>query len=95
VLLGDGIYTEILRRAGHCNEPCNFPNADRQKNTLDWMGTAERGLERLRSLGETVGASRFISMMEGFKIATDGDIPSLQMLRRLITALETSIKCSA
>jgi rhodanese-related sulfurtransferase len=55
----------------------------------------KQGLERLRSLGETVGASRFISMMEGLKIATDGDIPSLQMLRRLITALETSIKCSA
>lgn len=95
VLLGDGIYTEILRRAGHCNEPRNIPNADRQRNTLDWMATAERGLERLRTLGETVGDSGFISTMDEYKIATAADIPSLQMLKRLITALETSIQRAA
>jgi hypothetical protein len=89
-VLGQGIYTEILERAGHCNAPQNIPNADRQKNTVEWMGAAERGLERLRTLAEIAGDSRFIATMDEYRIGTAADIPSLQMLKRLIEALETS-----
>jgi hypothetical protein len=87
-VLGRGIYAEILERAGHSKAPRNIPNADRQKNTVEWMEAAERGLGRLRSLAEAAGDSRFVATMDEYKIATSADIPTLAMLKKLIEALE-------
>jgi hypothetical protein len=88
-VLGQGIYTEILERAGHSNAPQNIPNADRQKNTVEWMEAAERGLGRLRSLAEIAGDSIFVATMDKYRIATAADIPTLAMLKRLVEALES------
>jgi hypothetical protein len=33
---------EILRRAGHSNNARTIPNADRQKNVVEWMQAAAR-----------------------------------------------------
>ena len=94
-VLGQGIYTEILARAGHSKAPQNIPNSDRQRSTVEWMEAAERGLERLRKVAEIAGDSRFVATMDEYKIATAADIPTLEMLKRLIDALENSNRQAA
>jgi hypothetical protein len=86
--LGADIYAEILRRAGHSNDARTIPNADRQKNVVEWMQAAARGFERLNGLVETAGDARFIAAMDNLKFATSTCLPSLAALKQLVEELE-------
>jgi hypothetical protein len=86
--LGVDIYQEILRRAGHSNNARTIPNADRQKNVVEWMKSASRGFERLHGLVEIAGDARFIAAMDNLKFATTTCLPSLAALKQLIEELE-------
>jgi hypothetical protein len=87
-ILGADIFLEILRRAGHSNNARLIPNADRQKNVVEWMEAAGRGFERLHGLVELAGDTRFIATMDMFKFSTTTCLPSLAALRHLIEELE-------
>jgi hypothetical protein len=86
--LGEAIYQEILRRAGHSRDARTIPNAGRQRNVAEWMKAASRGIDRLHALAETVGETRFFAAMNNLKITASTTIPSLEMLKRSIEALE-------
>jgi hypothetical protein len=86
--LGVDIYCEILRRAGHSIDARTIPNADRQKNVVEWMQAAARGFERLHGLVEIAGDARFIAAMDNLKFATTTCLPSLAALKQLIEELE-------
>jgi len=86
--LGVDIYQEILRRAGHSNNARTIPNADRQKNVVEWMQAAARGFERLHGLVEIAGDARFIAAMDNLKFATTTCLPSLSALKQLVEELE-------
>jgi hypothetical protein len=86
--LGADIYAEILRRAGHSNDARTIPNADRQKNVVEWMQAAARGFERLHALVETAGDARFIAAMDNLKFPTSTCLPSLAALKQLVEELE-------
>jgi hypothetical protein len=87
--LGVDIYQEILRRAGHSNNARTIPNADRQKNVVEWMRAAARGIERLQGLVEIAGDARFIATMDNLKFSTTTCLPSLAALKQLIEELES------
>jgi hypothetical protein len=86
--LGVDIYQEILRRAGHSKDAQTIPNADRQKNVVEWMQAAARGFERLHGLVELAGDARFIAAMDSLKFATTTCLPSLAALKQLVEELE-------
>ncbi|HTW31827.1 MAG TPA: Rad52/Rad22 family DNA repair protein, partial [Candidatus Sulfotelmatobacter sp.] len=90
--LGMPIYGEILRRAGHSRNARTIPNAERQKQTVEWMQASARGFERLRSLAETAGGAQFTAVVERFKIASVTEVPSLAVLKQLIEELESLAK---
>jgi hypothetical protein len=87
--LGEPIYAEILRRAGHSSDSRTIPNAERQKNVAEWMQAAARGFERLHVLAEMAGNAQFIVAMENLKIASTTSLPSLAALKQLVEELET------
>lgn len=87
--LGEHIYAEILRRAGHSRAAKTIPNADRQKNVVEWMEAAARGFDRARALGEMVGQAQFTATVNRLEIASADQIASLDMLKRLVGALES------
>jgi hypothetical protein len=87
--LGVDIYQEILRRTGHSNNARTIPNADRQKNVVEWMEAAARGFERLHGLVEIAGDARFIATMDNLKFSTTTCLPSLAAMKRLIDELES------
>jgi hypothetical protein len=87
--LGIDIYEEILRRAGHSRDARAIPNADRQKNVVEWMQAAARGFERLHGLVEVAGDARFTAAMEHLDFSTTTCLPSLAALKRLVEELES------
>jgi hypothetical protein len=88
--LGEPIYAEILRRAGHSAAARTIPNAERQKQAIEKMQAAGRGFERLRRLAEMAGEARFFAAAERFKIASVTDLPSLAALKQLVEELESA-----
>jgi hypothetical protein len=86
--LGEPIYSEILRRAGHSSDSRSIPNAERQKNAAEWMQAAARGFERLHVLAEMAGNAQFIAAMENLKISATTSLPSLTALKQLVEELE-------
>jgi hypothetical protein len=86
--LGEDIYAEILRRAGHSRDARTIPNADRQKNAAEWMQAAARGIERLHVLAEMAGDSQFTAVMRNLNIASIRNLPSLSALKQLVADLE-------
>jgi hypothetical protein len=87
--LGEPIYAEILRRAGHSADARTIPNAERQKQTIEKMQAAARGFERLRQLAEMAGEAPFFALAERFKIASATELPSLASLKQLVENLES------
>jgi hypothetical protein len=87
--LGEPIYGEILRRAGHSADARTIPNAERQKQTIEKMQAAARGFQRLRNLAEMVGDAQFFAATERFKIASVTELPSLAALKQLVEDLES------
>jgi len=87
--LGEPIYAEILRRAGHSTDARTIPNAERQKQTIEKMQAAARGFRRMRHLAELVGDAQFFAVAERFKIASDTELPSLAALKQLVEDLES------
>jgi hypothetical protein len=87
--LGEPIYAEILRRAGHSSDSRTIPNADRQKKVVEWMQAAARGFERLHVLAEMTGNAQFIAALENLKIASTASLPSLAALKQLVEELES------
>ena len=87
--LGVDIYKEILRRAGHSKDARTIPNADRQKNVVEWMQAAARGFERLHGLVEMAGDARFTAAMDSLKFSTTTCLPSLAALKQLVEELES------
>jgi hypothetical protein len=86
--LGEPIYREVLRRAGHCRDARTIPNADRQKNVAEWMHAAARGMERLHVLAEQAGDAQFNAVLENLKISSTRALSSLAALKQLVKELE-------
>ncbi len=87
-LVGEPIYAEVLKRAGHSRTARAIPNAERQRSVVEWMETVARGIRRVHVLAETAGEAQFIATMDGLRIASTTTIPSLVMLKRLVETLE-------
>ncbi|MFZ0744763.1 MAG: hypothetical protein WAM85_10175 [Terracidiphilus sp.] len=88
-MLGEPIYAEILRRAGHSADARTIPNAERQKQAIEKMQAAGRGFERLRQLAEMVGEARYFAVAERFKLSAVTELPSLAALKQLVEDLES------
>jgi len=86
--VGEHIYAEILRRAGHSRDARTIPNAERQKNVVEWMQATTRGYERLHSLAEMAGDAQFTAILRNLNIASVRHLPSLSALKQLVADLE-------
>ena len=88
--LGEHIYAEILRRAGHSRDARTIPNAERQRNVVEWMQATGRGFERLHTLAELTGDAQFTAIMRNLNIASARHLPSLSTLKQLVADLEAT-----
>lgn len=87
-ILGDAIYAEILRRAGHCRRANEIPNAQFQANVADAMERAARGVRKANSLAEKIGEASLIAVMDRLQIESITTIPRLESLKLLVNELE-------
>jgi hypothetical protein len=87
-LLGDGIYGEILWRAGHARRANEIPNAQFQANVAEAMQRASRGIQKAHSLAEQIGEGSFVAVMDRLQVQSMANISTLESLRTLVTELE-------
>jgi len=87
-ILGDGIYGEILWRAGHARRANEIPNAQFQVNVAEAMERAARGVHKANSLAEQIGEASFIAVMDKLHIESMTTIPRLECLKTLVAELE-------
>lgn len=87
-ILGDGIYGEILWRAGHSRRANDIPNAQFQANVAEAMERAARGVHKAHSLAEQIGEASFIAVMDRLQIESMTSIPRLESLKLLVNELE-------
>jgi len=87
-ILGDAIYGEILRRAGHARRANDIPNAHFQANVAEAMERAARGVHKANSLAEQIGEASFIAVMDKLHIESMTTIPGLSSLKTLVAELE-------
>lgn len=88
-LLGDGVYTEILSRAGFAHEARLVPNAGRQKDALKWMEAAARGYERIHLISQGGGAEHLAAILQHMRLHALQDLPNLEALRFVADTLES------
>lgn len=86
--LGGGIFGEILWRIAHADKPEGIPNAQLQQDVIVAMERATRGLERVNALGEEVGDTQFIGVLDRLQIRSLATIPNIETLKRLVVELE-------
>jgi hypothetical protein len=94
-VLGTGVYTEILSRAGFSHDARLIPNANRQKDALKWMEAAARGYDRVRLLALGGGAEQLDALLQYLKLAAVHDLPSLDALRFVVDTLESVLPQNA
>jgi hypothetical protein len=87
-IVGEGIYGEILWRAGHARRANEIPNAQYQANVAEAMERASRGIQKAHSLAEQIGEGSFIAVMDKLQIQSMANISRLESLRTLVTELE-------
>jgi hypothetical protein len=68
----------------------DIPNAQLQLQIVHWMERAERGIEKVRTLAEQIGETRFNAVVRQLQVNPTAPLPDLETtLRVLATELES------
>jgi hypothetical protein len=90
-VLGEGVYTEILSRAGFSHDARLIPNANRQRDVLKWMEAARRGYDRALLLCSGHGEEHLAAILQHLKLHALQDLPSVDALRFVVDTLESIV----
>jgi hypothetical protein len=85
--LGIHMYRGLLRSA-QAWKPSQIRNVTQQRQTLERMQAAERGLQRLRQAMENLSQARVAAILNSLKIRSIDRISDLQTLHALVVKLE-------
>lgn len=88
--LGRPLYRGILRTSARVWSPIQITDVEVQRKVLGLMQSAERGLERLRvAIGKT-GPAPVNDVLRSLKLRSLEVIDSLEVLKRVVLAIEAS-----
>ena len=87
--LGNAIYAEILKNAGHCDSARGILTRQRQVHVLRTMQSAANHVQRVKTLTRRLGTHQLLAEMEELDLRSFADIPSFDLLVRLAQDLET------
>jgi hypothetical protein len=88
-VLGRSMYRGLLRLA-RAWKPSQITDVAMLRKTLDRMQAAERGFRRLEAALERVTEATAMSILKALKIATVERIDSLEVLHKLVLAMEAA-----
>lgn len=86
--LGRALYRGILKSVARVWNPGQLRDPEAQQRVLEHMQAAERGLGRLQSALERVGAEPLARVLASLHVASLERIDNLQTLKQIVTALE-------
>lgn len=85
--LGEPIYREILYLMAKVERARDIPNMQLQQQIVHWMERALRGIERVRTLAEQVGETRFTTVVHRLQVNPKSPLPDLETLKILAAEL--------
>ena len=88
-VLGRSMYRGLLRLA-RAWKPSQITDVAMLRKTLDRMQAAERGFRRLEAALERVTEATAMSILKALKIPTVERIDSLEVLHKLVLAMEAA-----
>lgn len=86
--LGRALYRGILKSVARVWNPDQLRDRGAQQRVLEHMQAAERGLGRLQTALERVGAEPLARVLASLHVASLERIDNLQTLKQIVTALE-------
>jgi hypothetical protein len=87
--LGEPIYREILYLMARVERAREIPNAQLQQQMVHWMERALRGIEKVRTLAEQVGQTRFTTVVHRLQVNPKAPLPDLETLKILAAELDS------
>jgi hypothetical protein len=87
--LGEPIYREILYLMAKVERARDIPNMQLQQQIVHWMQRALRGIERVRTLAEQVGETRFTTVLHRLQVNPKSPLPDLETLKILAAELDS------
>jgi hypothetical protein len=88
--LGRRLYRGVLRVQAKVWNPEQIPDVVLQRKILEQMQSAERGLERLHAALSKTGPAALVPTLEALKIRSLDHVDSLEMLKRVVLAVEAA-----
>jgi hypothetical protein len=88
-LLGRGLYRGILRDIARVWNPRDVQDIHLQRQVLEHMRAAERGLKRLQSAADKAGAERMVPILRSLGFNSLERVDTLEMLKRIVLELES------
>lgn len=86
--LGRGLYRGLLRDMARVWNPREIQDISLQTKVLEHMRSAERGLRRLETALDKVGAEALVPILKSLGIASPERVDNLETLKRIVVELE-------
>jgi hypothetical protein len=87
--LGKALYRGLLKSVARVWNPNQIQDAALQQRVLEHMQAGERGLNRLKSVLEKVGADPLTKILHSMGIPSLDRVDNLETLKQIVLALET------
>jgi hypothetical protein len=88
--LGRRLYRGVLRVQANVWNPDRIQDAALQRKVLEQMQSAERGLERLQAALSKTGPVPLERTLQSLNIRSLDQVDSLEMLKRVVLAVEAA-----
>jgi len=89
--LGRRLYRGVLRAQAKVWSPDQIRDAVLQRKVLEQMQSAERGLGRLQAALEKSGPAALKPVLQSLKLRSLDQVDSLEMLKRVVLAVEAAV----
>jgi hypothetical protein len=87
--LGEPIYKEILYLMAKVERARDIPNTQLQQQIVHWMERAQLGIEKVRTLAEQLGETRFTTVLHRLQVNPKVSLPDLETLKILAAELDS------
>ena len=86
--LGKSLYRGLLKSVARVWDPNQIQDTALQQRVLEHMQAAERGLQRLKSALERVGAEPLTGILNSLRVVSLEKVDSLETLKQIVLPLE-------
>ena len=89
-VVGDALYFEVFKAGGGARSAWELPHLRAQQWVVKHLETLERGIDRVRDLAQELQEQVFFGVLDHHKVQSIDKIPSYEVLKALVTDLQSA-----